>query len=453
MAELGKESFEWSRREFLTRSGGIAAAAVVASWLPPTAAGAAPVGSAVNAPALSGDLVLTPGGYRDRSLVHLIQPGDSISHLGGRLQKVDKLGNVVADFGALPTRPPGLPLMPRNVSRPAKVSPSLGSGWIAYADWSNTTGQPISYFATTWTVPPAPQTNSGQTIFLFNGIQNSTMILQPVLQWGPSGAGGAAYWAVASWYVDGSGGPGTHTTLVPVSPGQLLVGVMSLTGTSQNGFSYSCQFQGIANTQLAISNAVQLTWCAETLEAYGLQSLSDYPAALTTPFASIEIRTGNVHPSVAWTAVDAVGTGPTALVLSNANPSGDVEILYNLGPFQVRSLETPTTFGNETDGTWFMADWDRDGIPDLVLIKTANTASGHVEVHIASGKSNYQTRILETSTTFGNETDGTWFMADWDRDGIPDLVLIKTANCVRRRRGPYRGGRIVSRPVILPRKL
>jgi hypothetical protein len=32
-----------------------------------------------------------------------------------------------------------------------------------------------------------------------------------------------------------------------------------------------------------------------------------------------------------------------------------------------------------------MADWDRDGIPDLVFIKTNNTPNGHVEVHIARG--------------------------------------------------------------------
>lgn len=41
-------------------------------------------------------------------------------------------------------------------------------------------------------------------------------------------------------------------------------------------------------------------------------------------------------------------------------------------------------------------------------------------MHIVSGQSNYQTRVLEVATTFANETDGTWLMADWDQDGIPD---------------------------------
>jgi C1A family cysteine protease len=87
-----------------------------------------------------------------------------------------------------------------------------------------------------------------------------------------------------------------------------------------------------------------------------------------------------------------------------------------------------TTFAPETDGTWLMADYDKDGIPDLVFIKTANTPSGNAEVHIASGASNYQTRILETATTFAVDPggNGTWTMADYDQDGIPDLVLILT---------------------------
>jgi hypothetical protein len=109
-------------------------------------------------------------------------------------------------------------------------------------------------------------------------------------------------------------------------------------------------------------------------------------------------------------------------------PAGDCQYAPVADNFETRIFEAATTFVNETDGTWLMADWDRDGIPDLVFIKTNNTPNGHVEVHIASGKSNFETRIFEAATTFVNETDGTWLMADWDRDGIPDLVFIKTNN-------------------------
>jgi hypothetical protein len=110
------------------------------------------------------------------------------------------------------------------------------------------------------------------------------------------------------------------------------------------------------------------------------------------------------------------------LTITSDNPFGAT------GTFQRRLLEGPTTFVNEDDGTWLMADWDRDGIPDLVFIKTNNTPNGHVEVHVASGASNYQTRVLEVATTFVNETDGAWLMADWDRDLVPDLIFVKTNN-------------------------
>src|ERR1035438_9024047 len=92
------------------------------------------------------------------------------------------------------------------------------------------------------------------------------MIYQPVLQWGSSAAGGGNYWAVASWYADGQGGQAFYSSLVRVNPGQVLVGVMNETAQSASGFSYNCQFTGIANTSLPIQNVQQLYWCIETLE-------------------------------------------------------------------------------------------------------------------------------------------------------------------------------------------
>ena len=126
---------------------------------------------------------------------------------------------MLADFGDLPQRAAGRPLHPLNINRGAVAArsgpaPAFGTGWITYASWTNDTGTPVSRFATTWTVPPEPRTANGQTIFLFNGIQNSTMIYQPVLQWGPSAAGGGSYWAVASWYADGQSGQ-----IVPLDAG------------------------------------------------------------------------------------------------------------------------------------------------------------------------------------------------------------------------------------------
>jgi hypothetical protein len=118
------------------------------------------------------------------------------------------------------------------------------------------------------------------------------------------------------------------------------------------------------------------------------------------------------------TVTKAPGIGTLAFVKTSNTPSGHVEVHLASGTsgYQTRVLETATTFANETDGVWQI-------LPDLAFIKTSNTPSGRVEVHIASRVSNYQSRILETATTFANESDGVWQL-------LPnlDLVFIKTSN-------------------------
>jgi hypothetical protein len=280
-------------------------------------------------PAIATDMVLTPGGFRASSVVHHIESGAVIDGAGHQFKKMSAHGAMLADLGVLARKATGQPLMPLNVAHdPARV-PALGSGWICYASWTEN-AQPVSLFTTTWTVPPPPATQSGQTIFLFNGIQNESMIYQPVLQWGPSAAGGGSFWAVASWYADGQGGQSFYSSLVPVTPGQVLVGVMTETGQSAQGFSYNCQFTGIANTSLPIQNVEQLTWCVQTLECYNVQACSDYPATSKTAMREIEIKASGQTVTPAWTATNTVvDCGQHAVVVSNASPGGEVDLYYN----------------------------------------------------------------------------------------------------------------------------
>jgi hypothetical protein len=245
-------------------------------------------------------------------------------------------GNVVADFGAVIRKKREKPLMPDNLVIPAeKVVPAMGTGWIVYAGWTEITTGHLTLFKTTWKVPPAPSTQSGQTIFLFNGIQNSTRIYQPVLQWGPSAAGGGNYWSVASWYVDGQNGQLFHTTPIIVHTDDILTGVMVLTGISGNLCSYNCYFQGIANTSLVVQNIEELTWANETLEAYNIQKCSDYPATLKTSMKDIELVVDGLHPVLNWHPVDRVtDCGQHCIVVSNANPGGQVDLYYRAKTFE-----------------------------------------------------------------------------------------------------------------------
>ena len=177
------------------------------------------------------------------------------------------------------------------------------SGWVAYAHWYNSGGSPIKSFVTTWTVPPAPRTYHGQTVFLFNSIEPASFnaILQPVLQYGPSAAGGSAYWTVASWYVVGS--QAYYTKLARVAVGQSLQGVITLTGSTSGGkYNYVSSFSNVGGTTLTLSNAAQLVWATETLESYNVVTGSDYPQG-STVFSAINIKTTAGTPSVQWTPV------------------------------------------------------------------------------------------------------------------------------------------------------
>ncbi|MFL5383672.1 MAG: hypothetical protein ACJ8GN_14225 [Longimicrobiaceae bacterium] len=132
-----------------------------------------------------------------------------------------------------------------------------------------------------------------------------------------------------------------------------------------------------------------------------------------------------------WALSSTAASGlPDLVFVKTANtPSGRVEVHVAPGAtqYQTRGLEVPTTFANETGGVWGLVAGTA-ALPDLYFIKTANTPSGHVEVHIASAASNYQARTVETATTFANETDGVWALVRSAGGGLPDLVFVKTSN-------------------------
>src|SRR5262249_36993181 len=141
-------------------------------------------------------------------------------------------GTVVKDLGAIQKSPrikkpkpksakaKAVSLPMKRVAAPKGARPRkpITDGWIVYSGWLNTTGNPISYFKTRWAVPPAPATDHGQTIFLFNGIEpdDGAFILQPVLQWGSSDtAGDGSDWSITNWYV-GLDGSALYSPLITV---------------------------------------------------------------------------------------------------------------------------------------------------------------------------------------------------------------------------------------------
>jgi len=264
------------------------------------------------------DLVLTPAGYMERSKVHFIDGDHQLTVFNGRLLRTEKKsGKMLEDFGPVQITPTRLP---------------AASGWIAYAYWSNT-GTPITYFTTNWVVPSAPTNKANQTIFLFNGMQDGTTstsyIIQPVLQWGPSAAGGGKYWAVTNWYVSSS--QAFYGTLATVSTGATLQGIMQQTAVSGSNYSYNSSFVGYpAATALQVNNVPQAFWAAETLEAYGVTNPStQYPPNSNVAMSSIQILKGSTNASISWTTAHASGATQRASVVSNSSPGGEVDITFH----------------------------------------------------------------------------------------------------------------------------
>ncbi|KAF8317389.1 hypothetical protein DL93DRAFT_563373 [Clavulina sp. PMI_390] len=265
---------------------------------------------------------MTPHGERPIENLHAVPEGGSVEHVDNEVHLIDASGNVIH-------KAPNDSLERRGTlfSRDNSTTDAFKTGWVAYAGWSNTGSSPISHFETTWSVPPVPKANNGQTVFLFNSIEpkSGQAILQPVLQYGPSAAGGGAYWAVASWYVVGS--QSYYTSPVKVSVGKSLKGVMTLDSQSGSKYSYTSSFTNVAKTALAIKNIPELTWATETLEAYSIKSAKDYPAGATV-FSDITIRTKAGTPSVTWSAVSDAKDGLKTTVNKQGATNAKITISY-----------------------------------------------------------------------------------------------------------------------------
>ncbi|KAF9266519.1 hypothetical protein L218DRAFT_72614 [Marasmius fiardii PR-910] len=265
-------------------------------------------------PAQSEAMVMTPGGLRPNSNALQIPEGGSIKLTANEIQLLDASNKTI--HVALRSDAKIAP------SAATSASSSLQTGWISYAQWHRT-DSPIQNFLTTWTVPPNPPADDGQLVYLFNALvpDSGTAILQPVLQWGVSPAGGGPYWAVANWYVSDS--TAYWSTLQNVTVGQSLQGVLQRTAQNADGtVNYVSQFANIPGVTV-LNNSPELTRAYETLEAYRVTARSDYPNGCTV-FSGIDITTSSGSAVPSWQTADDNADGIHTKVGSN----GDISICY-----------------------------------------------------------------------------------------------------------------------------
>jgi hypothetical protein len=173
---------------------------------PSTALRDLPVESASDSGRPSGvpaDYVIAPIGWVHPSCVHGVPSGARID----LNDDVTLNGQLIAHYEQCkypPVYSPG----PFGSKGPTSDGGGPGStGAIEYAEQNATISDPFDKIYGYMNVPSAPTVN-GSTLYYWQGLQSGEFspppygcgILQPVLQWGSSPAGGGNYWGMAAWW-------------------------------------------------------------------------------------------------------------------------------------------------------------------------------------------------------------------------------------------------------------
>jgi len=189
-------------------------------------------------------------------------------------------------------------------------------GWHVYTQQQ--VGNNLNMYLGNWNVPDVPSGDDDQTLFMFTGVQNINWIppnpgpdspfdiIQPVLQYGPSEAGGGSYWTLASWYVPlENGDSALWSDLITVNAGDNIFGNMTLTGPATwyiNGLDTTIN----QNTDMTITRSILKAqpWAYVTLEVYNLGDCDDYP---TVPlnFTQLQLWVNGQSQPFNWTPVQA----------------------------------------------------------------------------------------------------------------------------------------------------
>jgi hypothetical protein len=227
--------------------------------------------------------VQIPGEVIRPDCVHEIPNGATVEvHDDQTTVDVTLDGSPVARYDACPEE--AIVTRPHAHTEDLSRAPGTGNGRIEADLWKVPLGanDDIDYLAGAWTVPSFPSQN-GATIYLFNGIESSSRgwILQPVLQYGVSPAGGGDYWAVASWLV--SSNQAFHSPLQTVYPGNSVKGYMEMTAISGSTKYWEVEAKdtttGAYSYLSAHVSGQQWTWAyAGVLEGHSVTSCGQLPA-------------------------------------------------------------------------------------------------------------------------------------------------------------------------------
>ncbi|HKJ81322.1 MAG TPA: T9SS type A sorting domain-containing protein, partial [Ignavibacteriaceae bacterium] len=218
----------------------------------------------------------------------------------------------------------------------------LGNGLITHAYGQVLMTDPvITCYSTEWIVPDPPSQKGKQIIYIFNALTTLNDIVQPVLQWGDSPAGGGDYWAICNWYVTRSGNA-IFDTLIKVNSGTRLHGEINVIQQSNGLFSYRIGFKGF-NSFMQINDLPLINIPIEALEAYNIQSCNEYPADEKIKMGNINIKVDSINPEMRWYSYDdkdnpANDCGQYTNIVWESSINGQVDIHFHT-PYSVDNYQ------------------------------------------------------------------------------------------------------------------
>ena len=200
----------------------------------------------------------------------------------------------------------------------------------------------------------------------------------------------------------------------------------------------------ICNGESATITVSGRTWTVQKIYSYYDEANGDQPCAvnpssplpnLRVPYQPFILRTGTPlsqadAASSDFAIGDYTGTGPPDLFcLTPDTETGqlEVQVLSGASNYQQFALVTgtPLSEADTASSDFAIGDYTGTGPPDLFCL-TPDTETGHLEVQVLSGASNYQRFILRTSTPLSeaDTASSDFAIGDYTGTGPPDLFCL-----------------------------
>jgi hypothetical protein len=168
-----------------------------------------------------------------------------------------------------------------------------GSAWKSWSQFSGPATDSVTGLLSSWAVPPEPPASGRDpsvTLFWWNGVEpaDTSAVLQPVLQFGSSAAGGGDFWAYSAWYV--SSAHGSHfSPLIKLQVGDVVTGLNVVDASGAWNITASAPKREPTTLSFV---PVPGAWATayHVLEAYGVTTnCGAYPTTGAVNFTSVTL--------------------------------------------------------------------------------------------------------------------------------------------------------------------